>query len=94
MFTMADKSVMAATIATAATAEREHGAAGSVARILRDVLAAQVCTVALTAAVIALSLVLIARQALRGSRPRHRAAILRSIAEIARALRSPGGRRR
>ncbi|WP_331721062.1 hypothetical protein [Streptomyces sp. NBC_00454] len=56
--------------------------------LLLDLLATQAVTVLLTGTVTAISVVVIIRQALRGTQPQHRAAILRSVAEITRALRS------
>lgn len=57
-----------------------------------DLLATQARTVLLAIGVVtAATVVVIAREALRGTEPRHRAALLRSLAEIARALR--GGER-
>ncbi|WP_328318184.1 hypothetical protein [Streptomyces sp. NBC_00388] len=59
-------------------------------RLLLCLLATQASTALLTGVVTATVIVVTARQALRGAPPQHRAAILRSLAEIARAL---GGRK-
>ncbi|MFJ6183434.1 hypothetical protein [Streptomyces sp. NPDC092295] len=60
-------------------------------RLLLDLLAMRAVTVILTGTMTATTVAVIIRQALRGVPPRHRAAILRSVAEITRALR---GRRK
>ncbi|QTA36797.1 hypothetical protein [Streptomyces sp. CA-256286] len=56
--------------------------------LLLDLLATQAVIVVLTTTVTATTIVVITRQALRDAPPKHRAAILRSVAEITRALRS------
>ncbi|WP_263167550.1 hypothetical protein [Streptomyces sp. SCSIO ZS0520] len=52
--------------------------------------AAQVSGLLLARTVSAATAVVLARRALHGAEPRHRAAILRALAEIVRALREPG----
>ncbi len=57
-------------------------------RLVLSLLTAQAFTTLVTVAFVVFGLVAIARQALHGTEPVQRAAILRAIAEIARALLS------
>ncbi|MGW0552230.1 hypothetical protein [Streptomyces altiplanensis] len=59
----------------------------TVSRLLVGLLATQAVTTLFICATAATTVLVIVRHALRDTPPRHRAAILRSVAEIARALR-------
>ncbi|MBT2401859.1 hypothetical protein [Streptomyces sp. ISL-100] len=56
-------------------------------RLLLDLLTTHAVTVLFSCTVTASTVLVIIRRALEGTEPQHRAAILRSVAEIARALR-------
>ncbi|MDJ0345711.1 hypothetical protein QMK19_34315 [Streptomyces sp. H10-C2] len=59
-------------------------------RLLLDLLAMQAFTLLLTGTITAVTVIVTAHQALRDTQPQQRAAILRSIAEITRALHRRG----
>ncbi|WP_274564870.1 hypothetical protein [Streptomyces spiramyceticus] len=56
-------------------------------RLLLGLLTTHAVAVLFSCTVTAATVLVITRQALRGTRPQHRAAILSSVAEIARSLR-------